>query len=70
MKKKLAVSAMLLVTIAVLAQESFMVPTETRYWDASRTSAGYTLFGTRGKTYLIDFEGHVIHTWNIGTNPR
>ncbi len=70
MKKTLAVSAMLLATIAVLAQESFMVRTETRYWDASRTSAKYTLFGTRGKTYLIDFEGHVIHTWNIGTNPR
>ena len=47
-----------------------MIPTETRYWDASRTYNGYTLFGTGGKTYLIDFEGHVVHTWNIGTNPR
>ncbi|MEI6899765.1 MAG: aryl-sulfate sulfotransferase [Bacteroidota bacterium] len=47
-----------------------MVKTETRYWDDSKTYGGYTLFGTRGVTYLIDFEGHVIHTWNIGTNPR
>ncbi len=51
-------------------QESFFVSTETRYWDAARTYTGYTLFGTRGTSYLIDMEGHVIHTWNIGTNPR
>ncbi len=47
-----------------------MISTETRYWDASRTSSGYTLFGTGGKSYLLDFEGHIVHTWNIGTNPR
>jgi len=47
-----------------------MVKTETRYWDHTRTYEGYTLFGTRGTTYLIDFEGHVIHTWALGTNPR
>ena len=47
-----------------------MVPTETRYWDSTLTFKGYTLFGTRGTSYLIDFEGHVIHTWNIGTNPK
>ena len=52
------------------AQESFMVPTETRYWDESKSYNGYTLFGTRGMSYLIDMEGHVIHIWNIGTNPR
>jgi len=52
------------------SQECFMVPTETRYWDESRSFNGYTLFGTRGTSYLIDMEGHVIHTWNMGTNPR
>lgn len=52
------------------SQECFMVPTETRYWDISKSFNGYTLFGTRGTSYLIDTEGHVIHTWNIGTNPR
>ena len=70
MKKTLLFSALCFLSIALLAQESFMVKTETRYWDNSKTFAGYTLFGTRGTTYLIDFEGHVIHTWNIGTNPR
>lgn len=47
-----------------------MVPTETRYWDVSKSYNGFTLFGTRGTSYLIDMEGHVVHTWNIGTNPR
>jgi len=70
MKKLLFFAAFLICTSAIPAQESFMVKTETRYWDNSRTFSSYTLFGTRGTTYLIDFEGHVIHTWAIGTNPR
>jgi hypothetical protein len=47
-----------------------MVQTETRYWNSAKAYNGYTLFGSGGKTYLIDMEGHVIHMWNIGTNPR
>jgi Arylsulfotransferase (ASST)/CHU_C Type IX secretion signal domain len=70
MKKTLLLSVVFLYAVSATAQESFMVKTETRYWDNSKTYAGYTMFGTRGVTYLIDFEGHVIHTWNIGTNPR
>jgi hypothetical protein len=70
MKKLFLLSYYFFLAFSLLAQESFMVKTETRYWDASRTYDGYTLFGTRGTTYLIDFEGHVIHTWPIGTNPR
>jgi hypothetical protein len=70
MRKAVLFSVFLIGYLSLYAQESFMVKTETRYWDNSKTFDGYTLFGTRGKTYLIDFEGHVIHTWNIGTNPR
>ena len=70
MKKALLIFILFLASVSLRAQESFMVKTETRYWDVSKTYPGYTLFGTRGVTYLIDFEGHVIHTWNIGTNPR
>jgi hypothetical protein len=70
MKTPVLSAIFLLLFFRLAAQESFMVQTETRYWDASRTQTGYTLFGTRGKTYLIDMEGHVVHTWNIGTNPR
>ncbi|MCX6245520.1 MAG: aryl-sulfate sulfotransferase [Bacteroidetes bacterium] len=70
MKKLIFFATFLFCSFSLVSQESLMIKTETRYWDAARTFAGYTLFGTRGKTYLIDFEGHVIHTWNIGTNPR
>jgi hypothetical protein len=70
MKTILSIAGFLLFMFQGFSQESFMIKTETRYWDDSRTYAGYTLFGTRGMTYLIDFEGHVIHTWNLGTNPR
>jgi hypothetical protein len=51
-------------------QESLMIPTETRFWDKSSAYNGYTLFAGNGKTYLVDMEGHIIKTWNIGTNPR
>jgi hypothetical protein len=52
------------------AQESFMVQTETRYWNSSKAYNGYTLFGSGGRSYLIDMEGHVLHTWLIGTNTQ
>ena len=70
MKKKISLFSFILSALTVLSQESLMIKTETRYWDNSRTTNGYTLFATRGTTFLIDFEGHVIHLWNIGTNPR
>jgi hypothetical protein len=70
MKARLTLMIFLILPFTIFSQESFMVKTETRYWDNSRTFDGYTLFGTRGTTYLIDFEGYVIHTWPIGTNPR
>jgi len=45
-------------------------PTELQYWDATKAEDGYTFFGAGGKTYLIDMEGKVVHTWPIGTNPH
>jgi hypothetical protein len=44
--------------------------TEVRFWDASNAHNGYTLFAAKGKSYLIDMEGYVVHQWDIGTNPR
>lgn len=70
MKYKLLISALFFYAFYANAQESFMTKTETKYWDAANAYNGYTLFGTRGTTYLIDMEGKVVHTWNIGTNPR
>ena len=70
MKRTLIIIGLFLCTYTIFAQESFMVKTETHYWDATKTYGGYTLFGTRGTSYLIDFEGHVINTWPLGTSPR
>jgi hypothetical protein len=70
MKRTLSLVCFFCYAFNLLAQENFMIPTETRYWDASRAYSGYTLFGSGGTSYLIDMEGHVIHTWKIGTNPR
>jgi len=52
------------------AYEAFQGPTELLYWDRTQTADGYTLFGVRGTTYLTDMEGHVVHTWPVGTNPH
>ena len=53
------------------AFEALQGPTETRYWDAGKAYNGYTLFGARGGTYLIDMEGRVVRTWSsVRTNPR
>lgn len=52
------------------ANEGLVGPTETRYWDKTKAYAGYTLFAGHGRTYLIDMEGRLVHTWNFGTNPR
>ena len=55
---------------AAAAQESFMVQTETRYWDSAGATPGYTLFATGGSTFLIDFKGRVVHGWSVGNNSR
>jgi len=54
----------------VSAYETLQGPTELRYLDRDKVYDGYTLFASRGTSYLIDMEGYVVHTWPIGTNPR
>jgi hypothetical protein len=44
--------------------------TELLYWDKTQAYNGYTLFSAVGRTYLIDMEGKMVNTWNIGNNPR
>jgi hypothetical protein len=70
MRKSSLLIVLLCLTGFVAAQECFFTPTETRYWDQSKAYNGYTLFGSGGTTYLVDMEGHVVHSWKIGTNPR
>lgn len=60
-----------LVTLSqALGYEALQGPTELLHWDKSKAFTGYTWFGVRGTTYLIDMEGRVAHTWPVGTNPH
>ena len=68
----LAVASALSATVVgpVYAYDALQRPTELQYWDESRACNGYTLFGARGTTYLLNMEGRVVHTWPVGTNPH
>jgi len=57
-------------SLPVAAYEVLQGPTELLYWDTNKACNGYTMFGIRGTTYLLDMEGRVVHTWPIGTNPH
>ncbi|MCP4610957.1 MAG: DUF1566 domain-containing protein [Planctomycetes bacterium] len=62
---------LILLANSVAAYEVLQGSTEVRYWDSARAYNGYTLFGARGGTYLIDMEGRVVQTWSkVRTNPR
>ena len=52
------------------AYERLQGPTEVLYWNKTNAYAGYTFFGVRSNTYLLNMEGRVVHTWPLGTNPR
>jgi Arylsulfotransferase (ASST) len=60
----------LLFPIPGKAYETLQGSTEVQFWNKTDACNGYTLFGSRRTSYLIDMEGHVVHTWPIGTNPR
>ncbi|MDC7219475.1 MAG: aryl-sulfate sulfotransferase [Spirochaetales bacterium] len=68
--KKL-ISIMLMAGLASLfAYETLLGPTELLYHNEERAYEGYTLFGVGSRTYLLDMNGEVVHTWPIGTNPH
>jgi hypothetical protein len=74
MKTKFLILQSVLVAVfaagSVHAYEALQGPTELLYWDKTNAFSGYTWFGVRGTTYLLDMEGRVAHTWPIGTNPH
>ena len=65
-----AMLGLLLGSPSLRAYERLQGPTEVLYWDQAQTAPGYTFFGVRSNTYLINMEGSVVHTWPLGTNPR
>jgi hypothetical protein len=52
------------------AYERLQGPTELLFHDKANSLSGYTLFGVGSRTYLLDMEGRVVHTWPVGTNPH
>ena len=53
-----------------LGYERFAGPTELVTWNKQKAFNGYTLFGVGSRTFLLDMEGRVVHTWPVGTNPH
>jgi hypothetical protein len=61
---------LLLMAMPAFAGDTFLSPTGTTYWDASKAYNGYTVFTSLastspelGATYLIDMQGNVFHKW-------
>jgi hypothetical protein len=55
---------------SAFAYERLQGPTELLFHDKAKAFAGYTLFGVGSRTYLLDMDGRVVHTWPVGTNPH
>ena len=55
---------------SALAYQAMQGPTQLLFWDKTAAFNGYTLFAAHGRTYVIDMQGNLVHTWNLGTNPK
>ena len=66
----LAAAALYLSSHSVRAYERLQGPTEVLYWNKTNAYAGYTFFGVRSNTYLVDMEGRLAHSWPVGVNPH
>ena len=67
--KKMLLTCLVL-TSAALAYERLQGPTELLFCDKAKALPGYTLFGVGSRTFLLDLDSKVVHTWPIGTNPH
>ncbi len=67
---KSQLSAFILCTVAAFGYERLQGPTELLFSDKEKALSGYTLFGVGSRTFLLDLEGRVVHTWPVGTNPH
>lgn len=61
---------LLSLALPALAYERLQGPTELLFCDKEKALAGYTFFGVGSRTYLLDLDGQVVHTWPVGTNPH
>ena len=68
MKRSLILCA--LVASLALAYERLQGPTELIFCDKTKAFSGYTLFGVGNRSFLLDLDGRVVHTWPVGTSPH
>ena len=61
---------LILIVNSAFAYERLQGPTELLFCDTNQAQPGYTLFGVGNRTYLLDLQGRVVHTWPVGTNPH
>ena len=59
-----------LLASSALAYERLQGPTELLFCNKEKALNGYTLFGVGNRTFLLDLDGRVVHTWPVGTNPH
>ena len=59
-----------LIASSAFAYERLQGPTELLFCDTNKALPGYTLFGVGNRTFLLDLQGRVVHTWPVGTNPH
>lgn len=64
------IAAFMACAMDAIALERLQGPTELLYLNKEKAFNGYTLWGVGGRSFLIDMEGKVVHTWPLGTNPR
>ena len=55
---------------SVHAYERLQGPTELLFCNKAKAMNGDTLFGVGNRTFLLDLDGRVVHTWPVGTNPH
>jgi hypothetical protein len=67
--KKILITSLLLAS-AACAYERLQGPTELIFCDKAKALPGYVLFGVGSRTFLLDLDGKVVHSWPIGTNPH
>ena len=57
-------------SFSIQAYERLQGPTELLFCNKEKALNGYTLFGVGNRTFLLDMDGRVVHTWPLGTNPH
>jgi hypothetical protein len=75
MKRSIGIIALIMfltgIAVSAYAYEALVGPTGVLYYNKGKSYGGYTVFAPNAskKTYLIDMEGNVVHTWKSPTGP-